>query len=201
MHKVFISYHHLNDQYYKESLSRFGEENDIFLDVSVDTGDINDDLPSQTIRELIRDDYLQDSTVTIVLVGTQTRGRKHLDWEIYSSMINGKKNKRSGIIAITLSETNCTYYTAAHNGEKQVVYPDQHNWVSINTRAEYERRYPHLPIRLIDNLLKPEAKVSVTNWDRLNVDTLRFLVEAAHADRLKCEYELSMPMRRANAKL
>ena len=82
MHKVFISYHHLNDQGYKENLVRFGEENQIFIDGSVDTGDISDDLPSQTIREIIRDDYLRDSTVTIVLVGTSTKGRKHIDWEI-----------------------------------------------------------------------------------------------------------------------
>jgi hypothetical protein len=158
MHKVFISYHHLNDQGYKEALVRFGEENNIFIDGSVDTGDISDDLPSQTIRQIIRDDYLRDSTVTIVLVGASTRGRKHIDWEIYSSMINGQRNKRSGIIAITLPETNCTYFTAAHEGEKVAVYPDQKDWMTIDTRAEFERRYPYLPVRLIDNLLKPEPK-------------------------------------------
>ncbi|RUX44049.1 hypothetical protein EOA33_27725, partial [Mesorhizobium sp. M4A.F.Ca.ET.050.02.1.1] len=32
----------------------------------------------------------------------------------------------------------------------------------INDRAEYERRYPYLPGRIIDNLLAPKAKVSVT---------------------------------------
>jgi hypothetical protein len=201
MHKVFISYHHLNDQGYKENLVRFGEENQIFIDGSVDTGDISDDLPSQTIREIIRDDYLRDSTVTIVLVGTSTKGRKHIDWEIYSSMINGARNKRSGIIAITLPETNCTYFTTAHEGEKAIVYPSQQSWMTVDTRGEFERRYPYMPVRLIDNLLKREAKISVTNWDKLNVDTLRFLVEAAHADRLTCEYDLSTPMRRANAPL
>ena len=80
MHKVFISHHHDNDQWYKEELVRFGEQNKIFIDQSVDTGDISDGLSDEYIRELIRDKYLRDSTVTIVLVGTETRRRKHMDW-------------------------------------------------------------------------------------------------------------------------
>ena len=44
MHKVFISYHHTNDQGHKNSLVRFGEENNIFVDKSVDTGDFSDEL-------------------------------------------------------------------------------------------------------------------------------------------------------------
>lgn len=199
MHRVFISYHHANDQYYKEELVRFGEEHKIFSDWSVDTGDIDDYLPDQTIRQLIRDEYLRDSTVTVVLVGTGTKSRKHVDWEIYSSMFDGRKNKKSGIIAITLPETNCTHFHAVHAGEKEAIYPQVKSWVSIDSRAKYERRYPYLPDRLIDNLLKSEAKVSVTNWDKLNVQTLWFLIEATHNDRTQCEYDLSRPMRRSNA--
>ena len=42
MHKVFISYHHENDQGHKESLVNWGEQHSIFIDQSVDTGDISD---------------------------------------------------------------------------------------------------------------------------------------------------------------
>ena len=38
MHKVFISFHR-GGQKYKDSLVQFGEENTIFVDRSVDTGD------------------------------------------------------------------------------------------------------------------------------------------------------------------
>ena len=38
------------------------------MDRSVDTGEIPDNLEDEQIRELIRDEYLRDSTVTIVLV-------------------------------------------------------------------------------------------------------------------------------------
>lgn len=201
MHKVFISYHHGNDQSFKEQLQLFNLRNNIFIDRSVDTGDINENLPNQRIREIIRDDYLSDSTVTIVLVGTETKNRKHLDWEIYSSMIDGRVNKRSGILVITLPTTGCIYYTAAHDGEKERVYPVTTNWVTINTRTEYERRYPYLPARIIDNLLNENAKISVTNWDKIinSPFSLTFLIEAAHKDKQICKYDLSRPMRRANA--
>lgn len=199
MHKVFISYHHANDQHYKEELLRFNEEHGIFLDRSVDTDDIDDGLPDQTIRGLIRDDYLRDSTVTIVLVGTETKKRKHVDWEIYSSMFDGQKNKKSGLLVITLPETNCTHFHAVHAGEKKAVYPQITNWTSIKSRAEYERRYPYLSDRLIDNLMKSKAKVSVTNWDKITLQTLTFLIEAAHNDRSRCEYDLSRAMRRADS--
>ena len=79
-HKVFISYHHANDQWYKEELVRIGENNNIFVDRSVDTGDIPDNLSDEQIREKIRDEYLRDSTVTILLVGEETKYRKHVDW-------------------------------------------------------------------------------------------------------------------------
>ena len=101
MHKVFISYHHANDQWYKDNLVSMGKYQKIFIDQSVDTGDISDNLSDPAIREKIRDEYLRDSTVTIVLVGQETKRRKHVDWEVYSSMIDGKINKKSGISPLT----------------------------------------------------------------------------------------------------
>lgn len=200
-HKVFISYHHSNDQAYKKKLQALNKKHDIFTDVSVDTGDINDSLDSQRIREIIRDDYLRDSTVTILLAGTETKNRKHIDWEIYSSMIDGSKNNRSGILVINLPTVNCNYYTASHPGEKDLIYPEESNWTNINSRNEYERRYPHLPDRIIDNLLHNKANISITNWNRIsrNIEGFRFLIHKSSKNRLNCEYDLSRSMRRANS--
>ena len=199
MHKVFISYHHANDQAYKDLLVKFNAENHIFDDQSVDTGEIDDDLDDETIRQKIRDEYLKDTSVTIVLVGTETRKRKHVDWEIYSSMFDGKVNKKSGIVVITLPSIACGYFQAPHEGEKQTVYPTTTQWTTITDRAEYERRFPYLPDRIIDNLLVPGMRLSVTNWDKLNVGTLTFLIDAAYNDRRSCDYDLSRDMRRANS--
>lgn len=201
-HKVFISYHHYNDQDYKDELLRLNELHELFLDASVDTDDIDDNLNDDAIRQKIRDDYLKDSTVTIVLVGTETKNRKHVDWEIYSSMFNGRVNKQSGVLVINLPSTGTTTYTAAHgDDEKQIIYPENNSWTSITNRADYESRYPYVPARIIDNLLKNGAKVSVANWEKVtgDIEKLRFLINATFDDRTQCEYDLSTPMRRANS--
>lgn len=72
-HKVFISFHHENDQVYKDALVKLGEENDIFIDGSVEMGEIPENWTDQKIREYIRDSHLADTTVTILLVGTETK--------------------------------------------------------------------------------------------------------------------------------
>ena len=69
---------------------------------SVQLGDIDERLPTDKIREIIRDDYLQNSTVTVVLVGAHTWQRKYIDWEIGSSMRATKNNTRSGLLGIIL---------------------------------------------------------------------------------------------------
>lgn len=201
-HKVFISYHHANDQAYKEGLLDLNRRFGLFLDGSVDTADIDDDLEDDAIRELIRDEYLRDVSVTIVLVGTETKYRKHVDWEIYSSMYDGTVNRKSEILVINLPTTGCAYYKAAHgDDEKRIVYPENSSWISISARAEYEQRFPYLPDRIVDNLLKDGSKVSVTNWSTITADVskLRFLIEATFRDRTTCDYDLSRPMRRSNS--
>ncbi len=200
MHNVFISYHHQNDQADKKALIDLGRSFGVFIDKSVDTGKIPENLSDQAIREKIRDDYLRDSTVTILLVGIETKSRKHIDWEIYSSMFDGVKNKKSGILVINLPSTQCTHFRAAHGKEeKSLLYPEQRSWTAIKERSEYENRYPHLPARIIDNLLAPKPYISVVPWERLTADRLKFLVDATFNRRGDCEYDLSRPMKRRNA--
>ena len=140
MHKVFISYHHSTDQQYKEELVEFGERYSIFVDRSVDTGDIPDAWSDEQIRRAIRDQYLRDSTVTLVLVGTETRRRKHVDWEIHSSMYDGSVNKRSGIVVINLPGISDHSSAPYGDEEKQLLYPDIASWTTINKRSECQRR-------------------------------------------------------------
>jgi hypothetical protein len=102
-HKIFISYHHANDQIYKEKLENiYCKWLNYCISKAVGDGDISDDLSDEKIREIIRDNYLKDSTVTVVLIGKDTWKRKHVDWEIYSSLYDGPKNKRNGLIGVLL---------------------------------------------------------------------------------------------------
>ncbi|MFK1890860.1 TIR domain-containing protein [Bacteroides fragilis] len=195
MHKVFVSFHHANDQKYKEGLVSWAEKNKVFIDGSVDMGEIPEDWDDQKIREYIRDEHLKDTTVTILLVGTETKNRKHIDWELYSSMYDGTVNKKSGIIVILLPSVKSEYYTCAHSSEK-TFYPETTQWMSIDSREEYHRRYPYLPERIIDNLLEPNAFISVINWDKLTPDILRQMIDNAYNSRATCTYDLSRPMRK-----
>jgi hypothetical protein len=104
-HKVFISYHHNNDQWDREKFETlFAYYYNIILSKSVQIGEINPLLPTETIRQKIRDEYLRDSTVTVVLIGKETWKRKHVDWEIGSSIRNTKLNPRSGLLGIFLPD-------------------------------------------------------------------------------------------------
>lgn len=102
-HKVFVSYHHANDQYYRNAFENlFVNVYDVMVSNSVQIGEINPLLNTETVRQKIRDEYLRDSTVTVVLIGTQTWQRKHVDWEISSSIRQTQYNSRSGLLGILL---------------------------------------------------------------------------------------------------
>lgn len=202
MHKVFISYHHKNDQWAKESLTTANERLHLFYDSSVDLGDIDDVLPSQSVRRIIRDEYLRDSTVTILLVGTETYKRKHVDWELYSSMYDGAVNKKSGIVVVQLPSINPQNVLAANGQEEQNFYPGM-NWnPCVDNRGELENSYPFLPDRIIDNLGKTDCKISVTKWDVIwpNLYNLAKLIDWAYDNRLTNQYDLSRPMMEYNKK-
>ncbi len=99
-HKVFISFHEKDIKYKKEFVRLMRSR---IVDRSVDTGNIADTgLKTDTVRQKIRDDYIRDATVTIVLIGPRTWQRKHVDWEIGSSLRDTKRNPRCGMLGILL---------------------------------------------------------------------------------------------------
>ncbi len=197
MRKVFISYHHGNDQAYKDALIALNNVYNIFIDRSVNTGDIADSLPTQTIRRKIRDEKLRDSTVTVLLVGTETRYRKHVDWELKSSMINGAVNKRSGILVVMLGNNHPDNGYVSSFLERSTLYPHVPRLQLVRTAAEFEALYPGLPDRIIDNMLEPGVSISIVQWSKIynDPDALEFLIEVASEARMTNDYDLSRPMR------
>ena len=101
-HKCFISYHHADQKYKDAFVNFFDNAKDVFIDKSVEDVDIDDDCKTETIWQTIRDDYLSDTTVTIVLIGKETWKRKYVDWEISSSIRDTKNSSRSGLLGILL---------------------------------------------------------------------------------------------------
>ena len=60
------------------------------------------------IKRLIREDKISDSSVIVVLVGNNTKNRKHVDWEIYAGL-RASINGNAGLIGIMLPSVNKTY--------------------------------------------------------------------------------------------
>lgn len=96
--KVFVSYHHKNDQWdYDKFTELFNENYDIITDTSVDRKIKSDDSEYQMRR--IREDYITGSSVTVVLCGKESYKRKFIDWEICATL-----NKEHGLLGIILPD-------------------------------------------------------------------------------------------------
>jgi hypothetical protein len=154
-HKVFISFHHAGDYRSKELfLARFGET---IIDYSVRTGEIPDNAPTEYVRQKIRDEYIRDATVTIVLIGPGTWRRKHVDWEIYSSLRATEYNSRMGLLGILLPSyrpPNALTMPPSNWGSPQ---PQLTTYHTVPTRETY---WPNnIPPRLWDNVRATFARV------------------------------------------
>ena len=101
-HKLFVSYHHENDQEFKDRLVR--EMAADVIDRSVENGDINERLRTEDIWEKIRDEYIAEATVLLVLIGRDTWSRKFVDWEIGSALNRSRNNSRCGVLGILLPD-------------------------------------------------------------------------------------------------
>ena len=90
--KVFVS-HYRGDKYEVEQfIEEFANRQKIFTPYVLGANN-NDDYIDSTNPEYvmtqIRSKYLQDTTVTIVLVGSCTHSRRYVDWELKSSLRQG----------------------------------------------------------------------------------------------------------------
>ncbi|OZQ77435.1 TIR domain-containing protein [Paenibacillus odorifer] len=109
MHKTFISYHHDNDQDLKDLIiNKFG--GDQFIDKSVSDGDINTNNTEETIMRTIKNDFLSDSTVTLVIVGYETAKRPFVNSEIQASLWGDNPN---GLLAVVRDEVYEQIYQAS----------------------------------------------------------------------------------------
>lgn len=78
--RVFISYHHDNEQDIVDEFSRtFSDEYEVFVDSSLERAAQSDDV--EYLNQVCRD-AIDGTSVTVVLIGTQTGCRKFVDWEI-----------------------------------------------------------------------------------------------------------------------
>lgn len=206
-HMVFISYYHKDDQDYKDELLSQNKLYDLFLDCSVHEDEIDDSgLSDEDIRRIIRDNYIRQATVLILLCGRNSKTRKHLDWELHAAMFDTENNPKMGVLVVNLPTIHqgCR---ATSDVEKELVKPGSVSWVVANSRAQLEDLFPYMPSRVLDNYeasLVDNGVIPVTtvDWARIdnNPDVLKELVDIAF-DRGRSDghYKNSAPMRDRNS--
>ncbi len=110
-HKSYISFK-TEDEGYKLELQDLDNLDviDRSLDVAIPSNDEN------YILQVIRDDYLSDSTVTIHLIGlygAETRGayeQRFIKRELQASLYDGFGNTKNGILGIVLPEASSSVF-------------------------------------------------------------------------------------------
>ncbi len=151
-HKVFISFYHHDDQQYKNYIDHNLSGN--IINKSVMQGEYDPDDSDEYIKRLIREDKISDSSVIVVLVGNNTKNRKHVDWEIYAGL-RASINGSAGLIGIFLPTVK-----KADNG------------------GYY---YDDMPARLADNIKSGYATFCDWNYALNNFD---MLIEEAFQSRI-----------------
>ena len=205
-HRVFISYFHKDDQDYKDYLINMKYYDDdeavyksIFDDYSVRENDIDDaGMTSEQIRCEIRDNYIKDATVLILLCGKNTKYRKHIDWELHAAMYKNNVKDQLGILVINLP--TISQHFRACDEEEKTIEADCGSWIELRTRQEYDKCYPYMPSRVIDSFVNG-ANISVVNWNRIenNPERLMVLIDKAFDRRNSNTYDDSAPLRRNNS--
>ena len=104
-HKCFISYHHADQDEVDEFVRTFDHDRDVFIARGLGgemAGDIIDSDDTDYVMKRIRELYLKDSTVTIVLMGKCSWARRYVDWEIQASIRSGETVTPNGLLGIKL---------------------------------------------------------------------------------------------------
>lgn len=132
-HKCFISFK-TEDEKYKKEIQSWGEDNKVdMIDKSLNTPIDSDD--EDYIMRKIRQDYLSDSTVTIVLIGEHSsedlgeEEQRFVKRELQASLYNGEGNTRSGILGVVLPAMYSEIYKGSYVCN---TCHKSHRWIALN---------------------------------------------------------------------
>ena len=157
-HRCFVSYHEVNSTAVKNFVEEFAE---VFTAKTVGVTDEDDFINSEDteyVMRRIRERYLSNTTVTIVLIGECTKARKYVDWEIASTLRNDPVNGRSGLLGINMKSVgsrglapprlNENYDSKDQAGSYALyqIYPSTAQVLRDAIQTTFDRRETHTPI-------------------------------------------------------
>ena len=128
--KVFISHYGADRDAVKKFIDKWS---DVFIAKELGVYDDDDFINSNDgdyVMSQIREKYLSDSTVTIVLMGTCTHSRRYIDWEIKSSLRQGNytPNGLLGIVLPSLSNSPDIPERFSENWDKNETCYAEYHW-------------------------------------------------------------------------
>ena len=103
--KCFISYHHEDQQAVNQFVRDFDHSHNTFIARGLGEempGEIIQSTNTDYVMRRIREKFLGDSTVTIVLMGRCTWARRYVDWELQASLRRGESSTPNGLLGIKL---------------------------------------------------------------------------------------------------
>ena len=183
-HKCFISFKK-EDSDYKDLLISLLAREDVVgwaLDREIQSND------SDYILQVIRDDYLSYSTVTLFLIGKHSSekegsdywGRPHnyfIQRELQASLFNGRGNTRNGIVGIVLPEMYNAIYGETYLCSDCLGY---HTYININDDTvirEFSANYfiePHVGC----SWLEDDRYCVLSKWDDFIISPDRYINQA-----------------------
>src|SRR4051794_8917026 len=87
--KCFISYHHADEAEVNDFIKVYDGMHDAFIARGIGEampGDVIDSTDTDYVMRRVRELYVGDSTVTLVMLGRCTWARRYVDWEIQASL-------------------------------------------------------------------------------------------------------------------
>lgn len=167
-HKVFISYKKEDLQFKNQLVSLFSQKHVDVIDKS-----LNEIIPSNNldyVMQILRRDYLSDSTVTIFLIGEHSSenegydlyGRTHqafIKKELQATLFDRENNSRSGLLGVVLPSMYSKVYKGTNicstcGGNHNIVVIDDSTVIK-----EFSANY----------YIKPHNKCSYSEEDRYAV--------------------------------
>ena len=133
--KVFMSHYGADRVAVRNFIDKWS---DVFIAKELGVYDDEDFINSNDgdyVMSQIRQKYLEDSTVTIVLMGTCTHSRRYIDWEIKSSLRQGNytPNGLLGIILPSLSKGPDIPERFAANWSKENECYAEYHWAPTSS--------------------------------------------------------------------
>ncbi|MES5403655.1 TIR domain-containing protein [Streptococcus infantarius] len=177
-HKCFISFKS-DDMHYKKYIQNY-------LDIDMIDKSLNE--PIQSVNEdyimrKIREDYLQDSTVTIHLIGEYSAENSYLNQnyikrELQASLSNTSAGTRNGILGVVLPEV----YDKIYKGQQACSQCfKNHNIVVINentTIREFSYNY-YLPLDNGEHVWSEDDRYCVlVKWEDFIVSPNKYIEQA-----------------------